>query len=187
MRPHPSHTTVRTGPYTAVRRVELTANRQSRKSQPVEVNIGQCDSKRRTVGEPPRTVSAARRLRGQVSTHSPFRQLPKPHRPSPPLLPHRGSQPASDPPLKAFQHARRVALPEIAKPTPQIAGQLLHHSFRAHPARPTRQLPHPLLKAFDRLGCYPPFRLSSAREAEAQKLSLPWPPQRALFAGSPAT
>ena len=143
MRPHPSHTTVHTGPYTAVRRVELTANRQSRKSQPVEVSVGQRNSERRAAGEPPRTISAARRSRGQVATHSPLRQLPKSYPPSLPLLPHRGSQPASDPPLKTCRHARRVALPVIAKPTPHIAGQLLDHSFRAHPARPARQLPHP--------------------------------------------
>ena len=54
-----------TGPDRAVRRVELRANHQSRKSQPVEVSIGQRHSRRWAVGEPPRTMSAARRLRGQ--------------------------------------------------------------------------------------------------------------------------
>jgi hypothetical protein len=41
LRLHPSHTTVRTGPYTAVREVTLTRIDQGRETERFEVGIGE--------------------------------------------------------------------------------------------------------------------------------------------------
>jgi len=43
LRLHPSHTTVRTGPYTAVREVTLTPFDQGQESERFEVGIGECN------------------------------------------------------------------------------------------------------------------------------------------------
>ena len=44
---------------------------QSRNPERVEVSIGQCDAERGRIRQPPRTMSAARRLSGQVGVHIP--------------------------------------------------------------------------------------------------------------------
>ncbi len=55
-RPRPSHTTVRTGPYTAVRLDERSPGVQSRQSERVEVGIGQGNVHRLGLTETPRAV-----------------------------------------------------------------------------------------------------------------------------------
>ena len=85
------------------------------------------------------------------------------------------SQSAPEPLLKTQQYPRRFALPEIAKPTPQIAGQLLSHSFDTHTSGPARQFPNSLFEPVYRFRRYPPFRFPPIRKSEPKKLPLPWP------------
>jgi hypothetical protein len=55
----PCHTTVRTGPYTAVRRVELPTGSQSRKADGVEVSVGQRLAQSNALTQVPGTSVAA--------------------------------------------------------------------------------------------------------------------------------
>src|SRR3970282_1934269 len=99
-----------------------------------------------------------------------FRKSP----PAPlPLPPDRRPQPAPDPLVQFLQHRGGFAFPEIASPPPQVAAQILGHSFDAHPTRPPRQLPYPLLESRHCLRRNTPFRLLRRCEAESQELSLP--------------
>jgi len=86
-----------------------------------------------------------------------------------------------EPLLKTQQHRRRFTLAEVADPTPQIPGQFLGHPLDAHPSRPARQFPYPLLEPVHRFRCYAPLWYACARKAEAQKLPRPWPGHRALL------
>src|SRR5580658_2747253 len=121
----------------------------------------------------PRAVSAAGGFGRQRRTDAAFAQFGKSLAPSLPLLPQHRTQSAPQPRLKIAQHARGLAEAEIAVPTSQVGGQLLHHALDAHPARAARQFPYSPLEACNRLRCNPPpWRLSTC-EAEAQELSLP--------------
>ena len=55
----PSHTTVRTGPYTAVRKVELTRFEQGWETERFEVSIGEPHREGFAPGDIPRATTAA--------------------------------------------------------------------------------------------------------------------------------
>src|ERR1700730_2116968 len=57
-----SHTTVRTGPYTAVREVALTRFDQGRQAERFEVGSGKADGEGFAPGETPRATAAAGRV-----------------------------------------------------------------------------------------------------------------------------
>ena len=137
----PCHTTVHAGPHPAVRRVELPSDSQSRNPERVEVSIGQRNLKCRAVRQPPRTVSAARRLGGEIFAHSPFPQFSKSNRSPVPLLPDHRPEPVSGPLLKNLQHRRRLTLNEIADPAVIVTAQLLGHFLHVHAPRPSRHFP----------------------------------------------
>src|SRR5579863_3357841 len=126
-------------------------------------------------------MSAARRLRGEIFAHSPFPQFREPDRTSLPLFPDRRAKPAPEPSFKLLQHRRRFALPEIADPAPQVAGQFFSHPFRAHTACPPRQFPHSPLEPVHRFRRYPPLWYACVSKAESQKLPLPGPRYRTLL------
>jgi len=83
----PSHTTVRAGPHTAVRRVELSSAEQLGNPERREVGIRQCKRQSLRVGEMPRTVRTLDRTNGKILVHAPPGQLGEPHRTTFPLLP----------------------------------------------------------------------------------------------------
>ena len=58
----PSHTTVRTGPYTAVREVTLTRFDQGRQTKRFEVGVGQPDREGFAPGDVPGAAAAAGRI-----------------------------------------------------------------------------------------------------------------------------
>src|SRR5437660_11765109 len=58
----PSHTTVRTGPYTAVREVALTRSEQGRKAERFEVGIGEPEAEGFTPCDRPMATAAAGRV-----------------------------------------------------------------------------------------------------------------------------
>ena len=126
----PCHTTLRTGPYTAVRRVELATDGQRRKPRARKKALGSAIARARTVRQMPRAMGTAGRLSGQVLTHATFPQFRKPFRPVLPLLPDHRSQSASAPFLKALQHARHFPLTEIADPALVNSGPDLRPSAR---------------------------------------------------------
>src|SRR5271165_7007513 len=122
---HPSHTTVRTGPYTAVREVALTRFDQEGETERFEVGIGKPDGE----GFAPCDVPWATAAVGRIA------QLPKDSqcdqcRPAAtwcfPLTPPCSPQSQPDPARESDQHLGRFAEAEIATPAPHIWGQLFH-------------------------------------------------------------
>jgi hypothetical protein len=118
----PSHTTVRTGPYTAVREVTLTRFDQGRKTERFEVGIGESDGEGFAPGEMPGSTAAS----GHVA------QLPRDSQrneccsPTPwcfPLAPEGSPQSQPDPTSESDQQPRRFTKAEIAAPTPHIRDQ----------------------------------------------------------------
>ena len=79
----PSHTTVRTGPYTAVRRVKLRGSGEARQAEGIKEGIRQGLADRRFMTEPPRTEAATGDAYRPVATDAPLTQLL--HAPSEPL------------------------------------------------------------------------------------------------------
>ena len=69
----PAVTTVRTGPYTAVRWMKLPARNQGRNPERSKIGVGQRESKGRAVRRLPRAVGTASRFSGQTLSHSAFR------------------------------------------------------------------------------------------------------------------
>ena len=157
---------MRTGPYTAVRRVELKSNDQRQKTERNEVSIGQGDSESGRVTEPPRAMCAAGCLRSQRFANAPLAKLSKPRLPAPPLLPDDRAQPSSDPLLKALQHRRRLAESEVPTPPNQIATELLDHRLDTHASRSARQLSHSLLETLQSLRRNSPPWLALPSEAK---------------------
>src|ERR1017187_8458346 len=123
----PSHTTVHAGPHTAVRRVELSPDSQSRNPKRVEVSIRQRNPKCRTIRQPSRTVIAPRRLSGEVFAHAPFPQFWR-IEPVPASTASRSQTVAcawSTPQDLATPKASGIA--KIADPSAKILAQLLGH------------------------------------------------------------
>src|ERR1019366_5452448 len=160
-------------------RVELSAASQSGNPERVEVSIGQREGECRTVRQPPRTVSAPRRCRGEIVAHSPFPQFSEPHRSPFRLLPDRRPEPVPGPRLKTFQHRGRLASAEIADPPAKILAQLLGHFLHAHASCPSRHLPDLPFESFHRFRRDSPLWFPIPRKTEAQKFPLPWPCHRA--------
>ena len=116
MRLRPSHTTVRTGPYTAVREVALTRAEQGWETERSEVRIGKPSGEGSGAGKIPWPTAAA----GRVPC-SPFRDpiRDKSRAATPwcfPLAPKSGPQSQPDPASESDQHLGRLAKAEIAAP-----------------------------------------------------------------------
>ena len=125
MRLHPSHTTVRTGPYTAVREVALTRAEQGWEAERFEVSIGESHGEGFAPGEMPGSMAAA----GHVAQLSPDSQRDECRSPTPrcfPLTPEGSPQSQPDPASESDQYLGRLAKAEIAAPAPHIRGQLFH-------------------------------------------------------------
>ena len=69
---------MRTGPYTAVRRVELALASQTEYAERVEVGIRQGVRKSGTNRKPAWSMTAARGLRGKITANAPFAKIRKP-------------------------------------------------------------------------------------------------------------
>src|ERR1039457_4265973 len=69
--PRPSHTTVRTGPYAAVRLVMLSARDQGRKAKRGEIGIRQGPVQSRALAHAPRAAAGAGGFRRLLPTHAP--------------------------------------------------------------------------------------------------------------------
>src|SRR5262249_55554744 len=159
----------------------LPPDSQSRKPERVEVSIGQRNLKGRAIRQPPRTVSAARRLGGEFFAHSPLPQFGESHRSPIPLLPQHRPHPAPGPRLKPLQHRGCLTLAEIADPAAKITAQLLGHLLHVHAPRPSRHFPDFRFEPEHRFRRNPPLWFPIRRETEAQKLPLPWPRHRTLL------
>ena len=123
----PSHTTVRTGPYTAVREVALTRFDQGWETEQLEVGVGKPNRE----GFAPCDVPGATAASGRIEQFP--RELQCDQRCTTatwcfPLTPQSGPQSQSDPTSESDQHLGRFAKAEIAAPTPHIRDQFFHSS-----------------------------------------------------------
>src|SRR6266705_17670 len=167
---HPSHTTVRTGPYTAVREVTLTRFDQGRETERFEVGIGEPHREGFAPGEMPWSTAAAGRV-AQLPRDS---QRDECRSPTPwcfPLAPEGGAQSQADPASESDQHLGCFAEAEIAAPAPHIRGQLLHCRLDADALGPSRDLPDSLLEPFQRFRRDRAPGVWTGRKAEPKELA----------------
>src|SRR5216684_1045937 len=164
---HPSHTTVRTGPYTAVREVTLTRFDQGQESERFEVGIGECNREVFAPGEVPVSTAAT----GHVA------QFPRDSQRDEccsttswcfPLAPKSGPQSQADPTSEGDQYLRRFAEAEIAAPAPHILGQLLYCRLDADALGPSRSISDSLLEPFQRFRRNRALDAWTSREASAR-------------------
>src|ERR1017187_8902678 len=102
----PSHTTVRTGPYTAVRLVMLSTLDQGRKSKRAEIGIRQGLVQSRALARTPRAATRASGLRRRLPAHTPPDQFRIPLAACLPLSPKGAPYAPPDPRIQIPQHRR---------------------------------------------------------------------------------
>ena len=167
MRLRPSHTTVRTGPYTAVREVTLTRFDQGRETERCEVGIGESHGEGFAPGEIPGSTAATRR----VAQRPRDSQCDECRSPTPrcfPLAPEGGPQLQADPASESDQRLGRFAKAEIDAPAPHILGQIVHCPLDADALSPSRDVPDSLLKLFQRFRRNCAFDVRTSRKAEPE-------------------
>src|SRR5215472_6635123 len=157
---------MRTGPYTAVRRVELAQVSQAEDAERVEVGIRQGVGEGRTIRKSPRAMRTTRGLGGEVMSDHAGAEFRKPPVPTLPLLPHYRAQSAPKPLIKILHHRGCLAEAEVAWPTTQVCSEFLHSLLHADPSCPARQFSDPSFEPQDRLRRNAPARFLAAREAE---------------------
>jgi hypothetical protein len=119
----PSHTTVDTGPYTAVREIALTHFDQGWKTEQFEVGVGKPNREGFAPCDVPGTTAASGRIE-QLPRESQCDQSCTTATWCFPLTPQSGPQSQSDPTSESDQHLRRFAKAEIAAPTAVCAEKL---------------------------------------------------------------
>ena len=152
LRPRPSHTTVRTSSYTAVRRIVRLAGREERQAECGEGGVGECKGQRGAVAEPPRAMWAAGGCRRQIPADAAASQFGKARAPALPLLPDECPQASSHPLVEFAQHRRSLAEAEVAAPSKEIARQLSNDLREAHASCTTRHFQHSRFEPHHRLG-----------------------------------
>src|SRR3974390_545927 len=166
----PSHTTVRTGPYTAVREVALTRAEQGWETERFEVGIGESHGEGFAPGEMPGAMATA----GHVAQLPPDSQRDECRSPTPrcfPLAPEGSPQSQPDPASESDQHLGRLAKAEIAAPAPHIRGQLFHCRLDADALGPSRDVPDSLLEPVQRFRRNRALDVRTSRKAEPEELS----------------
>src|SRR5262245_59656988 len=108
----PSHTTVRTGPYTAVREVALTRSKQRGKAERFEVGIGEPEAEGFAPCDRPRATAATGRVT-PLPRDSQCGQCRSATLRCFPLAPKSGPQPQPDPAGERDQHLGRFAEAEM--------------------------------------------------------------------------
>ena len=155
----PCHTTVRTEPYTAVRRVKLRPGGESRQAERIKEGLGQGLADRRVLAEPPRPEVAAGGFLRPLATHPASLQLRPPSSNVLPLRLQHRPQPAPYPRIKVYKHPGCLAEPEVAPPPREVGQKFTHRFLPAHSPCPPRQFPHSLLKPDLRLRRNPPHHV----------------------------
>jgi len=183
LQPDPSHTTVRTGPYTAVRSVVCTQSRaiETEQSQLIPKRCRQGGVEYLSAARTPGTVKPPDRVDRLVPWHTQSPQVTIPGRPPFPVAPGNGSQSPPNPTVQIPQLPRRFAEAEVPNPSPKVLGEIRYHPLRVHPAPAPRQFPYPGSKPTQRFVSDPPLRLSSLDDREPQELSPAGPVHRALI------
>ena len=148
----PCHTTVHTGPYTAVRSVTLALIDQRRKAERAEVRLGEPHGEGPGPREVPRTVSAVRGIGGCARTDSQGDQSRSATAPCFPLPPPSRPKPPSHPAGEGYQHRRRLAEAKVVAPAHHIASQLFPCGLKADTFGPSRDFPIRCLKRSKALG-----------------------------------
>jgi hypothetical protein len=145
----PSHTTVRTGPCTAVREVALTRFDQGWKTEQFEVGVGKPNREGFAPGDVPGATAAAGRIE-HFPRDSQCDQRCTTATWSFPLKPQSSPQSPPDPTSESDQHLGRFAKAEIAAPAPHIRDQFFHCRLDADAFSPSRDLPDSPLEPFHR-------------------------------------
>ena len=91
-----------------------------------------------------------------------------------PLLPLEAAESSPNPRSQGGKHRRRLAEPELAAPSRQVATNIGDHPVQVDTPVPFREFPNSLLEPQERFRRYAPFRLLAAGEAKPQKLPLRW-------------
>ena len=138
----PPHTTVRTGPYTAVREVTLTRFDQGRETERFDGR----PSDLKWASSPMKGVLLRARCQGPRPLPAMLRNSPNFQRDecrsatprSFPLAPQGGPQSQPDPASESDQFLGRFAEAEIAAPAAHIGGQLFHSRLKADAFSPSR-------------------------------------------------
>src|SRR6516162_957726 len=167
----PSHTTVRTGPYTAVREVALTRFDQGGETERLEVGIGEPDGKRFAASDVPWTTAAVGRI-AQLSKDSQCDQCRTTATWCFPLTPHCSPQSQPDPASESDQHLGRFTKAEIVAPAPHIRGQFFHCRRDADALGPARDVPDSLFEPFQGFRRDHALDFRTSRKAEPEELPL---------------
>src|ERR1035437_97617 len=122
--PLPHHRTY--GPYTAVRKVELTRFEQGWETERFEVSIGEPHREGFAPGDIPRATTAAGRVARKLPRDSQCDQCRSATPWCFPLAPESRPQSQPDPASQSDQHLGRFAKAEITAPAPHIRGQFCH-------------------------------------------------------------
>src|SRR5713226_4165253 len=165
----PSHTTVRTGPYTAVREVTLTRLDQGRETERFEVGIGESHGEGLAPGEMPGSTAAA----GHVAQLPRDSQRDECRSPTPwcfPLAPGGSPQSQADPASESNQHLGRFAKAEIAAPAQHIPSQFFHCRLDADALGPSRDVSDSLLEPVQRFRRNRALDVRTSRKAEPEEL-----------------
>src|SRR5215831_2978321 len=165
----PSHTTVHTGPYTAVREVTLTRVDQGRETERFEVGVGKPDREGFAAGDVPGATAAS----GCVTQFPQGSQGDQRRTTATwcfPLPPQGGPQSQPDPASESDQLLGRFAKAEIAAPAPHIGGQFFHCRLDANALGPSRDLSDSLLEPVQRFWRDHALDVRTSREAEPEEL-----------------
>ena len=165
----PSHTTVRTGPYTAVREIALTRFDQRWKTEQFEVGVGKPNREGFAPCDVPGATAASGRI-AQFPRDSQCDQRCTTATWCFPLTPQSGPQSQSDPTSESDQHLGRFAKAEIAAPTPHIRDQFFHCRLDADAFGPSRDLPGSPFKPLQRFRRNRALGIWTSREAEPEEL-----------------
>src|SRR5262249_30824387 len=164
-----SHSTVRTGPYAAVREVTLTHFDQGRETERFEVGIGKSHGERLAPGNMPGAAAAAGRV-AQLPEDSECDECRSATPWSFPLAPKSGPQSQPDPASESNQFLGRFAEAKIAAPAAHIRGQLFHCRLDADALGSSRDISDSLLEPLQRFRRNRALDVRTGRKAEAEEL-----------------
>src|SRR5713226_3057949 len=160
------HTTVHTGPYTAVREVAPLLLNQRRKTERFEVSLGKPHMEGLGERQVPGSAAAAGHVGRQSRSHPQYQQCSPATANGFPLPPQSTTQSAPHPTGRGNQCLRRFAESEIAAPAPHIRSQFLHRRLHADAFGPSRNLPDSLLEPIHGLRRYDTLDRSEEHTSE---------------------
>ena len=146
-------------------------------AEPVEEGVGQRDTERRAVADPPRAMGTASGLGRQELADSEAAQRREAGAPMLPVSPDDGAKPPPYPLVETEQEIGNLAESEVVPPPDEVAGQLRHETGESDALRAARQFPNPHFDPGERLRRDDPLGRRPGRKAESQE----GPRRRAVY------